>query len=84
MECFQAQMWNGFQESEEFLEILRVTCEQRGVSVPEVASADNLRRVRSRLQEFSTRWNTLAIGESLEVEFPHNTVERIIKNMFSI
>jgi hypothetical protein len=69
VECFQAEMWNGFQVSENFAEILQVTCDARTVPVPETISLNQLQQVRSRLQDVSQQWQSLAIGETLEVEF---------------
>jgi hypothetical protein len=68
VECFQAEMWNDFQASENFAEILQVTCQARNVPTPKI-SLEQLEQVRSRLQAFSQQWQQLAIDETLEVEF---------------
>jgi hypothetical protein len=67
VECFQAEMWNGFQPSENFLNILEVTCQQRHVARPAQATAENLDRVRSQLQHFTQIWNALPVGEALQI-----------------
>lgn len=69
VECFQAEMWNGFDVSESFWEILQITCSQRSVSAPKNITDNDLQKVRSRLQAYSEEWNALAIGETLEVVF---------------
>jgi hypothetical protein len=69
VECFQAEMWNGFQVSENFAEILQVTCHTRNVPAPENISPEQLAQVRLRLQYFSQQWQKLALRETLEVEF---------------
>jgi hypothetical protein len=69
VECFQAEMWNGFQQSSHFAEILQVTCHARNVPAPEPISSEQLAQVRSQLQLFSQQWQSLAVGETLEVEF---------------
>jgi hypothetical protein len=69
VECFQAEMWNDFQKSENFAEILQVTCQARNVPAPDSVSPERLEQVRSRLQDFFQQWQSLAIGETLEVEF---------------
>lgn len=66
VECFQAEMWNGFQPSENFLEILAVTCQQRHVPGLTQATVGNLDRVRSQLQHVTQTWEALPIGEALE------------------
>ncbi|NER01354.1 MAG: hypothetical protein F6K17_01295 [Okeania sp. SIO3C4] len=68
VECFQAEMWNDFQLSENFAEILQITCQQRGVQAPQFSST-TLLQVRQRLQTFSQQWQSLPIGKTLEVEF---------------
>ncbi|MBD1845770.1 hypothetical protein H6F89_20645 [Cyanobacteria bacterium FACHB-63] len=69
VEYFQAEMWNSFHVSENFAEILQVTCQARNVPAPENISLDQLEQVQSRLQYFTQQWQQLAIGETLEVEF---------------
>jgi hypothetical protein len=73
VECFQAEMWNGFQPSPNFQDILEITCQQRGISTPQALSSAALQQVRSRLKEFSRQWQMLAVGETLEVEFAEAT-----------
>ncbi|MFQ3618347.1 MAG: hypothetical protein SNJ57_15385 [Cyanobacteriota bacterium] len=68
VECFQAEMWNGFQPSENFLEILDIICQQRSVSRPAQATAENLHYVRSQLQHFTQTWEALPIGQTLYVD----------------
>ncbi|PSR16759.1 hypothetical protein C8255_16110 [filamentous cyanobacterium CCP3] len=60
-------MWNGFQPSENFLEILEVTCQQRNVASPAQATVGNVHRVRSQLQHFTQTWDALPVGQTLEV-----------------
>jgi hypothetical protein len=69
VECFQAELWNDFQPSENFIEILHITCQQRNVPIPKILQTEQLNRVRSRLQDFSRQWQALAMGAALEVEF---------------
>lgn len=69
VECFQAEMWNGFQMSENFAEILQVTCQSRNVPAPDKISLEQLEQVRLRLQGFFKQWQKLAVGETLEVQF---------------
>ncbi|MBF2046584.1 MAG: hypothetical protein EDM05_002090 [Leptolyngbya sp. IPPAS B-1204] len=69
VECFQAEMWNGFQPSENFWEILQITCQQRQVTVPQFLTYQDVERVRLRLQAATQQWAALAIGETLIVEF---------------
>lgn len=73
VECFQAEMWNGFQASENFAEILQITCLERNVPSPDTISQGQLEQVRLRIQDFSQQWQKLAIGETLEVEFAFAT-----------
>lgn len=68
VECFQAEMWNGFQPSENFLEILDITCHQRHVSRPAQATDANLHIVRLRLQHFTKTWDALPVGQALDVD----------------
>lgn len=68
MECFQAEMWHGFQPSDNFLEILNVTCQQRSVTRPAQATVGNLDRVRSQLQHFTQTWDALPIGQTLKLQ----------------
>ncbi|PSN11772.1 hypothetical protein C7293_22990 [filamentous cyanobacterium CCT1] len=67
VECFQAEMWNGFQPSENFLEILEVTCQQRQVASPAQVTEENVQRVRSQLQHFTQTWDALSVGQTLAV-----------------
>lgn len=69
VECFQAEMWNDFQSAENFAEILQITCQQRNVPPPTHISPEQLQQVRSRLKDYSQRWEQLDLGETLEVEF---------------
>jgi hypothetical protein len=74
VECFQAEMWNApepgtFQLSESFLEILDITCANRGVTRPAQATEENLEQVRSRLQEYTQIWDALPIGQTLGTDF---------------
>ncbi|HEY9658435.1 MAG TPA: hypothetical protein V6C65_08305 [Allocoleopsis sp.] len=69
VECFQSEMWNSFEASENFGEILQIPCSQRNVPTPVNVIEDNLQTVRSRLQTYTEKWNTLETGETLEVVF---------------
>jgi 5-methylcytosine-specific restriction endonuclease McrA len=69
VECFQAEMWNGFQASENFWEVLQITCTQRNVSAPNHMTSADLQQVRLRLQDHNEQWSALAVGETLTVEF---------------
>lgn len=68
VECFQAEMWNGFQPSEDFIALFQVACQSRYIPILEI-SLPKLQQVRSRLQIYSQQWEKLAIGESSEVDF---------------
>lgn len=69
VECFQAELWNNNQPSENFLEILQVSCEKREIPMPQNITEADLQKVRLRLQDFRHQWETLGIGESIEVQF---------------
>ncbi|MGB5973102.1 MAG: hypothetical protein WBG38_07275 [Nodosilinea sp.] len=68
VECFQAELWHDAQPSQNFAQILAITCQQRGVPMPTFAAAD-LKRVRSRLQSFSQQWQGLEVGDGIIVTF---------------
>ncbi|WP_143467522.1 hypothetical protein [Leptolyngbya ohadii] len=69
VECFQAEMWNGFEASENFWEVLEITCSQRSISAPSHITESDLQQVRSRLRTYTEHWNALAMGETLVVTF---------------
>lgn len=52
---------NGFQLSENFAEILQVTCYARNVPALATISPEQLEQVRSQLQFFSQQWQSLAL-----------------------
>lgn len=69
VECFQSEMWNDFEVSENFWEILKITCSQRSVPAPSHITENDLQQVRSRLRAYTEQWDALPIGETLTVVF---------------
>lgn len=69
MECFPAEMWNGFQPSQDSIAIFNIACQSGQISTLEGLSSEKLQQVRSRFQKYSQKWEILEIGETLEVEF---------------
>jgi len=47
-------------------------CAQQGRPAPRVVTADELARIRAMREELARRWQALAPGEAMELEFPAN------------
>ncbi len=65
VEVLQGDEWSGGHTApDELLELYRVTCEARDCPMLGVTTAD-VRMVREKIRELDSRWQALAVGESM-------------------
>lgn len=65
VEVVQGDAWSGgSSNAAEMLDLYRVTCDARGCPMLAV-TVDDLDAVRTRMAELATRWDALAVGQSL-------------------
>ena len=71
VEVFQGDGWSGGTASAEaMIDLYRVTCAARGCPMLAVDAATIL-AIRGRIGELDAAWGTVAVGESLTLEFGH-------------
>ena len=69
VEVFQGDGWSGgVADPAEMIDLYRVTCDARNCPMLAVDAATVL-AIRARIGELSERWNAVAVGESLALEF---------------
>jgi hypothetical protein len=68
VECFQAEFVSGNQPPEDFRYFVNVTCEARKIPYFNIFD-DQIDRIRTELFELNKRWNAVAVGDTLELEF---------------
>lgn len=68
VESFQAEMWGGRVPAAELLATYELACEARGHAAAPVTTED-VESIRASLDELTARWSTVAVGESMTVEF---------------
>lgn len=67
VESFQAEMWGGRVSAEDLLESYEQSCQARGhLAVP--VSADEVEKIRARLDELTAQWSAVPLNGSLNVE----------------
>lgn len=66
VECFEAELWGGSTDSDTFRCVLNAACSQSKTDCPTLTDK-NLERIRTDLQQFMARWQSTAIGASLEL-----------------
>ncbi len=67
VEVFQADGWSGWTSSpQDMLDLYGVTCKARECT-PLAIDASDVEVVRGKLLELSARWQSLAVGESLQL-----------------
>ena len=72
VEVFQGDAWSGYQAAaEEMLELYQVTCTARACT-PIPVQASDIEAVRAALLALTARWQQLAVGASLTLEFSHS------------
>jgi hypothetical protein len=68
VECFQAEWVSGYQTPEDFQYFLDVTCDAR--KIPHFTiNEEEIERIREGILKLNERWNTVKIGETLELKF---------------
>ena len=69
VEVFQGDGWSGYgTDAEAMIALYQVTCRARGCPALAVNAAD-IEAVRAEILALSTRWQALAVGESLALNF---------------
>lgn len=68
VECFQAESVSGYQTPEDFQYFLDVTCDARKIPHFQI-NAEQIKRIREGILRLNERWNSVKIGETLELEF---------------
>lgn len=69
VEVFQADGWSGWNSAPaDMLDLYRVTCDAR-LCEPLQLSLEDIDAVRKKLLELTAQWQSLAIGESLALQF---------------
>ena len=67
VEVFQGDEWSGGNaDPDEILELYRVTCEARECPMLAV-TAEDIRLVRGKIRELDSKWQALAVGESMSL-----------------
>lgn len=70
VECFEADLWSGGTgDIDTFLATAEVACEHSFVPALPL-TAQQIEQVRANLAAFRTQWQTLAIGQSADLEWP--------------
>jgi hypothetical protein len=72
VECFQAELWDGYQEenaqiNRTFFAMLDIICQQRNVARPAQVTDAALQKVRLDLEQYTKMWSALPTGRSLHV-----------------
>lgn len=67
VEVIQGDAWSGgTSTASEMLDLYRVTCSARGCPALAAGTGD-IDAIRARMAELTSRWNALAVGESLQL-----------------
>jgi len=68
VESFQAELWGGRVPTEELLCTYELACDARGHPAAPV-SAEDVARIRDRLDDLTARWAEVPVNGSLTLEF---------------
>lgn len=69
VEVFQGDGWSGYQSpAEEMIALYQITCQARACPALAVQASD-IDEIRRELLDLTSRWQAIAVGESLTLQF---------------